>query len=122
MSERSLNREAAGIYPERSVTFCVIVESKEARSGSKGNPIITRAGEKFVVINGRRGITSQNFVDVMPTDTLPFSTREEAEKFAMSWKGHPWYCIPSGKYEVVEVEPIYKQVLVGYRKSKGGPS
>lgn len=48
------------------------------------------------------------------SDAMAFSTREIAEEFAKKWTGHPWWCKPSGQFEVIEVTPRYRQVIDGY--------
>jgi hypothetical protein len=53
----------------------------------------------------------------IPKDALTFDTTEKAEAFVKRWKGHPWWCQPNGKYEIVPVEPVFEQVQVGLRRA-----
>lgn len=50
----------------------------------------------------------------LPIDTKLFDSVEDAQRFAESWPGHPWWVKPSGRYDVIEVEPVYERVT-GYR-------
>lgn len=73
------------------------------------------AGETFVVTVDREYAwdTSSRWHngDPIPLDAKIFQTAEAAAKFAKKWLGHPWWCKPNGNYEIVEVVPVYKQVL-----------
>jgi hypothetical protein len=51
----------------------------------------------------------------VPSDAKTFATEEDAKAFAKSWKGHPWYCQPNGKHEVLRAERVYRQIPDGYR-------
>ena len=99
--------------------FIVIVESLAAIASS-GN-IVTKNGEKLLVINDPENWVeatsrSLNFYknENLPKDVKTFDSHETAERFAKRWKGHPWYCKPSGKFEILEIKPVYEQVLKGY--------
>jgi hypothetical protein len=47
-----------------------------------------------------------------------FNTYNEAEEFAKRWKGHPHWCKPSVGYEIVEVDSVYRQELIGYKRKE----
>jgi hypothetical protein len=99
--------------------FILIVEGKEARSGSEGSPIIAHQGKKFLVIADKDSwveATSWTYIPGMtfPTSSKIFPTKEAAEEFASRWKGHPWWCIPSGKHEILEVTEKTETVVIGY--------
>ena len=55
------------------------------------------------------------FHNGVPVDVKVFNSKDDAEAFIKTWKGHPWYYVPNGEYELVEVEPQYKQTTVGYK-------
>ena len=40
-----------------------------------------------------------------------FNSEQEAHDFMKKYKGHPWYYIPNGNYEVIKIQPVYKQVI-----------
>lgn len=101
--------------------FVIKTECKQASSGAKGNPIMTHEGDKVWVVKEPDGwveATSRSVVYCPnpPLDCLVFNSYEAAEKFIKRWKGHPWYSVPNGNYEIIEVEKKYKQVLCGYQK------
>ena len=106
--------------------FVVIVESEEARSGVKGNPIVTREGSEFIATieaDGWVEATSSNFHGKIPADAKTFGTYGEAEGFAKRWEGHPWWCRPNGNYKIVEVEPVIETIhkIIGYDHISDGP-
>ena len=95
--------------------FAIIVESKEAISGYN-HTVMTKAGDKFLVTKDHEG-----WVEASSTrwngeieDPKLFPSRASAESFAKRWKGHPWWCKPNGNFEILEVKPVYTQVLRGY--------
>lgn len=95
--------------------FGLVVNSSEARSAD--DTVITRDGdawwvciEDWVEASGRRVSRYENPPEALKT----FSTPAEAEAFAKRWTGHPWYCRPNGKFQVVEVIPRTVRVLDGY--------
>jgi hypothetical protein len=100
--------------------FAVIVESREMRSGAQGNPIITREGERFWALVEPEGwveaTSARASGSTVPGAAKTFQTRAAAERFAERWKGHPWWCSPNGKYEIVEVAPRYVRVRDGYTR------
>jgi hypothetical protein len=104
--------------------FVLIVSSKEARSGVEGNPVMTQAGDRFVVVVEPEGwveATSRSYDanNVISPDAKIFRTVSGAAKFARRWKGHPWYCIPDGNFEVVPVQRITRSEkhTVGFRRA-----
>lgn len=106
--------------------FAVIVESCEARSGYNDS-IMTKAGDKFLVTVEPEGwveaTSSQWNGSLRNSNGFPhkpkmFDSREAAEKFAKRWKGHPWWCRPNGNFDIIEIEPVFKQVPDGYAIAK----
>jgi hypothetical protein len=99
--------------------FVIKTECREARSSDK--TIITQEGTKVWVINERDGWVEATSTHVsiwkdIPVDVKTFDTYDGAEKFIKRWKGHPWYFVPNGNYEIIEVEEKFKQVVIGYEK------
>ncbi len=89
--------------------YAVRYECKEAIA--KSGSIVTKCGDTVYVKSGEWGLTSSYRLD---KDILTFETEELANEFMKTWRGHPWYNITNGNYEVVEVKPKFKQVLTGY--------
>lgn len=95
--------------------FAIIVTSNEVLAHDK--TVMTTKGEIFWVVRGDDGLpTGQHFhfERRVPQRLYVFETSDAAEAFGRHWKGHPWWVRPIS-CEVIEVEPIYKQVLDGYR-------
>lgn len=85
--------------------FAIIVTSKKACSGVPGHPVMTVEGEKFWVERDHDGwvpATSSRLKSYpKPSASLKtFNTHDEAEAFAKSWTGHPWWCVPKA-HEIV---------------------
>lgn len=84
--------------------------------------IVTKSGHEVWVCNEQDSWVeatgqSVNFSpDTIPCSIKVFDSKVEAEIFIKKWKGHPWYYVPNGEYEVVEVEPQYKQITVGHKE------
>lgn len=102
------------------MAFAVIVVGKEARSAAPGKPIVTNHGDKFWITTEPDGwvpATSTRCMDLnsVPGNVKCFDTIKSANEFASSWPGHPWWCSPTGEFEIVELVPEYQSVLVGYR-------
>jgi hypothetical protein len=99
--------------------YAVIVTGKEMRSGAEGNPIVGREGERYWVCEDHWGDTSSRCTDParVAGDVKLFKTEAAATAFAQRWSGHPWWCSPTGEFEVVEIRPRYRKVLVGYERS-----
>ena len=93
--------------------YALKVTCKRALSGA--GSIITLAGTVVWVTKDDWSWSSSHWVLADCSDLVTFDTREDAEKAAKKWKGHPWYYEPA-KVEVVEVEPIYRQVLQGWKE------
>ncbi len=119
---RTLRQQHAADAP---CVYGVIVTSKEARSGMPGNPLVTTAGERFWVTVEPEGWVPASSCRVSSTGDSPpgdpkvFPSRERAEEFAKHWKGHPWWCIPNGEYEIVPLR-ARKQTdphIVGYERA-----
>jgi hypothetical protein len=101
--------------------FVIKTECKQANSGTKEKSLVTREGEKVWVVKEPDGwveatSTSIHLYPEPPQDCKTFETYAAAEKFIKRWKGHPWYYVPNGNYEIIEVEPKYKQVVNGFQK------
>ena len=95
--------------------YALIVEGKEARSAN--GTVMAEEGEKFLVVKEPEGwveADSCRWDGSVGADVKKFSSREAAEKFARKWDGFPWWCVPNGNFEVVEIRPKYVKVLDGY--------
>jgi len=104
------------IEQETEKVFVVVVTSREVRTGYGGS-VMTPKGAKFIATEDSEGwveATSSHSHGEVPNDAKTFTTLVDAEEFAERWEGHPWWCRPSGKYEILEVTPRYKQVREGY--------
>jgi len=100
--------------------FVIKTECKKAISGYKDS-VVTNEGDKVWVVKEPEGwveATSRSLTFCLepPQDCKTFATYEAAEKFIKRWKGHPWYSVPNGNYEIIEVEQKYKQVVDGFQK------
>jgi len=102
--------------------FVLIVESHEARSGYN-NTVLTESGDRFLVVDEPEGWVeatsaawtgSLNDSNGFPHEPKLFESVGEAAAFAKRWEGHPWWCKPNGKYEILEMRPAFKQVQDGY--------
>jgi len=63
------------------------------------------------------GVEAADLDDTIPIAVFAFDNRTEATKTAKKLSG--WLSMP-GPYEVVEVEPILKTVIIGFKvKEKG---
>ncbi len=99
----------------------MIVESRQVLDAH--NDVITKKGERFLVMLEHEGwveATSQRIEDsdAIHKDAKIFDTPEEAKAFIKRWEGHPWWCVPNGKYELVEVTPRYVQVFSGWERRR----
>lgn len=102
--------------------YALIVQGREMK-GDSGH-IMTRNNEWFLVLDEPEGwvpATSIHYSEgnSIRKDAKLFKTPEEAEAFAKTWKGHPWWCSPNGKFRVVEVEPVYGKPSIDYYKEIG---
>ncbi|MNQ26031.1 hypothetical protein D3C85_392560 [compost metagenome] len=99
--------------------FVIKTQCKEVVS--VGGSVLTHEGHQVWVCNEADGWVkatgeSDGFFGYgVPSSIKVFETRKSAENFIKKWKGHPWYYVPNGKYEIFEVEPNYKQVVDGYK-------
>lgn len=95
------------------MSFALKVICKEARAVT--DAVMVEEGTIAWVVKDTWGWSSSPW----PTCNLPhlvtFESREEAEEAARKWKGHPWYFIPI-RVEVVEVKPVYRQEIEGWRE------
>jgi hypothetical protein len=97
--------------------YAIRVWSDEARSAAPGKPVVTEKGTRFWVTNEPEGWVPASSVwdsGTVPGDIKTFMYYEDAEKFAKKWKGFPWWCKPID-YEIIEVEPVYREVIIGYK-------
>lgn len=78
----------------------------------------TKSGAWFWVVYTNEGggwITSKNVKgDELPHDLEVWKTRKEAEEFLKEWDGHPYWCVPNGIYEILEVRPCMVEVQNGW--------
>lgn len=94
--------------------YALKVTCKECRSGVKGTPVVTERGTVVWLYVDSYGWSSRRS---LAADSLVFESRESAEKAAKMWftHWHPWFFEPD-KIEVVEVTPIYKRTIAGYKE------
>ena len=97
--------------------FAVVYECTEARCADES--IMTVAGYKVLLCREPEGwvaATAQT-ANGEYASALFFNTEEAARKFMRRWEGHPWYYMRdlTGAYNVIEVAPVYKQVVVGWK-------
>jgi len=95
--------------------FALIVTGEEVRLDGE---TIAEEGEKFMVVELQGFATSERIEKgkesvLFPLSLKTFKTREEAEEFGKSWKGHPWWCKPRD-FEVIEVEHNFTRMLTGF--------
>jgi hypothetical protein len=96
--------------------YAVVFECKEARAGLPGRPVVTEAGTMALLCVEPEGwvpATGSTFSGGF-ADAKRFSSEADAHEFMHTWDGHPWYYIPSGKYELIELRPQYEQVVRGW--------
>ena len=90
--------------------YIVVYECKEAKSDD--GSVMTKRGEKALLCKGEWGPTGSPDKSCFGVGAaMRFNSEQEAHEFMKQYKGHPWYCIPNGKYEVIKVKPVYKQVV-----------
>ena len=98
--------------------FAIIVTSKKALTQS--NTAITLEDDKFWVTDDPEGwvvatsVSVDLYKDNLPIHLKVFNNKESAARFASTWQGHPWWCIPKD-FEIVEVVKKKKVERDGYR-------
>lgn len=98
--------------------FCLIVYGREAKTND--GYVVTKEGDAFWVETDEpdhwveASSSRCNDRSAVPGHIKTFQTREAAQEFAKRWKGHPWYCDPSGDFDVIEIVPQYVQVFSGW--------
>jgi hypothetical protein len=96
--------------------YAVVFECKEARVGIGRRPIVTAAGTKALLLVEPEGwvpATSGEFSGSF-AGAKRFRSEADAHEFMRTWGGHPWYNTPNGKYELIELRPVYEQVVRGW--------
>lgn len=95
--------------------YALKVTCKEALSTVQGRPPMTKKGTVVWLYVDTYGWSSR---PSLAADSLVFESRASAEKAAEMWrtKWHPWFFAPD-KIEVVEVKPIYKRTIEGYKEA-----
>lgn len=93
---------------KNEIQFGIVYECKEAINAS--GKVTTEEGYRCVISYdpGGYGPTGSPLSSGFKYAAL-WNTFEEAEEFAKKWWGNPWYHIPNGNYEIVELEPLYVQ-------------
>lgn len=94
-------------------SFALKVICKEALTVA--DTILVAEGTVAWVVESEWGWTSSPWPCCGLPHLVTFKSREEAEEAAEKWEGHPWYYRPI-RVEAVEVNPVYTQVLKGWRE------
>ncbi len=100
------------------MTFAIKTQCKEARA--QDGSVLTKEGEWVFICVEPEGWVPATSVGVhgmdnyLPKDILIFNFKKNAEKFIKEWHGHPWYHIPNGTYEIIEVKPKMIQIQNGW--------
>lgn len=98
------------------MNYALLIESKEVDTLSG---CLTAQGDRFWIVK-KDGyfLEVKDCVskDVAPHDAMLFASKKEAKRFFKAWKGYPWWVVPTGNFDVVEVVPKYKQVVDCYIK------
>lgn len=97
--------------------FIVKFNCKEAISTN--GELVTQYGAECWLLEDQEGWVPAtgrgvNFSSDLPKDVKVFKTKESAERFMKTWKGHPWYYSPNGEFAVIEVVQKYKKIFDGY--------
>lgn len=101
------------------MTYIIKTQCKEAVSQS--GKVMTQEGESVWIIEEPEGWVPATSTSVefnkgcIPKDVLTFDTYKAAELFIKRWKGHPWYYIPNGTYEILKVEANLITVQNGWK-------
>jgi hypothetical protein len=102
--------------------YALFIQGKEAKS-SEGNLIVGKEGGWYLVCKEPEnwvpatGYVVKGFI-LIRKDAKLFKTIEDAEAFAGTWAGHPWWVIPNGNFKIIKVKPVYEQILLRYEKDK----
>jgi hypothetical protein len=86
-------------------TFVVIIESKKVVSHGT---VVTNDKQQYWIARNEYMWDSGLSLSVFPEPPLEvktWGTKEEAEQFARSWEGHPWWVKPNGSFKILEVTP-----------------
>jgi hypothetical protein len=100
------------------MNYIIKTQCKEATSQS--GKVMTQEGKLVWVIEEPEGWVPATSSSVefnngcIPKDVLTFDTYKAAELFISQWKGHPWYVVPNGVYEIIEVVPRMKTIQDGW--------
>jgi hypothetical protein len=108
------------------MTYALIVHGKEQKSQS--GTVMSKKGQRFWVCREPDGWVEATSTMVddsflggkLPRDLKTFTTEDAAKSFAKRWKGHPWWCVPNGEFEVVKVTPKFQQVPDGFTRDAAG--
>ena len=104
-----------GDHEEVCYAVKIISDGTPMNEDGTGKEMMIDHGTEFWICTyewgetGRRTINSE-----MPSDVKTFKTRDEARKYASSWRPHPWYVKPR-EWRIVEVVPRY--VRSGWREA-----
>jgi hypothetical protein len=89
--------------------YAIKVTCKEAVA--ENGTVHVEEGEVAWVVRDEWGWSSSTFpLHSLGSRLVTFKRKDEAEKEAREWRGHPWYYTPL-KVEAVQVRPKYKKVL-----------
>lgn len=99
------------------MSFVVFFKCKQALAFDK--KVLTKEGQLAVVMEEPEGWVPATSAAVHSTADIPrgvqiFLSKEKADTFMKKWKGHPWYYVPNGEYEVIEVVPRMVTVQKGW--------
>jgi len=112
MKDKALKVEEAQLpHPQ----WAVIVTGSKIYGQLGG--IMCDEGTRFWVTWAEWGDTSsiiRDDDDSVPGTVKIFNSTSDAHDFAHSWLGHPWWCVPNGEYDVVEIKQKYKLVCDGW--------
>lgn len=73
--------------------------------------------EEWIVYDEYGDATTHSVLHSVPEGVATFSSLEEIEEFKQEWVPHPWWIVPK-EWKVVEVEPVYTTMIVGWKKTK----
>lgn len=99
--------------------YGIMFQTKDCKSST--GTLVSKEGQWHWVVNEPEdwveATSMRAYQDKVPYDVKTFITHEQAERFCKRWPKiyHPWYGEPNGVYKIVEVQPVYKQSLDGYK-------